>query len=140
MEKALFYFGYYGYLFVKCVWTYIELQMWKTILLSILVIETTGSWYKCYVLTEKEAIGVYFGGTIVNSLYGLWRLLFFNFRNSSVRYVGITVTGGVGLLSGILRNGAISMVCVASAFPIPKTSMKSHQLRYALIWYPLPNT
>ncbi|KAL6130247.1 hypothetical protein ACLB2K_068628 [Fragaria x ananassa] len=31
----------------------------------------------------------------------------------SVRYVGIRVTGGVELLSGILRNGAISMECVA---------------------------
>ena len=50
-------------------------------------------------------------------------------RNSSVIYVGITVTGSIRLLSGILRNGTISMVCVASVFSIPKTSMKSYQLR-----------
>lgn len=53
-----------------------------------------------------------------------------NYRNSSVRYVGTTVIGDVGLLSGILRNGAINMVCVALAFQIPKTSMKLHQSRY----------
>ena len=50
-------------------------------------------------------------------------------RNSSVIYMGIIVTRNVMLLSGILRNGTISMICIASAFPIPKTSMKSHQLR-----------
>jgi hypothetical protein len=45
--------------------------------------------------------------------------------------VGTTVTGAVGLLNGISRNGAISMGCAASVFQTPRTSMKSHQLRYA---------
>ena len=55
-----------------------------------------------------------------------------HFRNLSVRYVGTTVTGAVGLLNGISRNGAISMGCAALVFQTPRTSMKSHQLRYAL--------
>ena len=66
----------------------------------------------------------------IRSLFLTGRISFMDLdRNSSVIYVGITVTESVGILSGILRNGTISMVCVASAFPIPKTSMKSHQLR-----------
>ncbi|KAB2598788.1 splicing factor 3A subunit 3 [Pyrus ussuriensis x Pyrus communis] len=50
-------------------------------------------------------------------------------RNSSVRFAGITVTGDVELSRDILRNGAISMVCVALAYRTPRTSMRSHQLR-----------
>lgn len=52
-------------------------------------------------------------------------------RNSNVRYVETTVTGDVGLLRGILRNGAISMECVVLVFQTPRTSMKLHQLRCA---------
>ncbi|KAL6191452.1 hypothetical protein ACLB2K_037842 [Fragaria x ananassa] len=46
----------------------------------------------------------------------------------SVRYVGIRVTGGVELLSGILRNGAITMECVALVYQTPRSLMRSHQL------------
>lgn len=54
-----------------------------------------------------------------------------HFRNSSVRYVGTTVIGAIGLMSDILRNGTIGMVCVALAFQTPKTSTRSLQLRYS---------
>lgn len=56
-----------------------------------------------------------------------------HFRNSNVRYVGTTVIGGVGLLSDISKNGAINMGCGALVYQIQRTSMKSHQLRYAFL-------
>ena len=57
-------------------------------------------------------------------------LQFWHFRNSSVRYVGTTVTGVVGRLSGISRNGVISMGCVVLAYQTPRTSTRSRQSRY----------
>jgi len=43
--------------------------------------------------------------------------------------VGTIVTGVVERLSGISRNGVISMECVALASQTPRTSMRSHRLR-----------
>ncbi|PIA54848.1 hypothetical protein AQUCO_00901027v1 [Aquilegia coerulea] len=50
-------------------------------------------------------------------------------RNSSVRYVGTTVTGVAELLNDTLRSGAISMECVVLVFPILRISTKLLQLR-----------
>lgn len=47
-----------------------------------------------------------------------------------MRYVGTIVTGAVGLMSGISRNGDINMGCVVSVSQILKTSMRSHQSKY----------
>ena len=51
-------------------------------------------------------------------------------RNSSVIYMGIIVTRNVMLLSGILRNDTISMICVASAFPIEEFEEKYEGIFY----------
>ncbi|KAJ6760296.1 SPLICING FACTOR SF3A-RELATED [Salix purpurea] len=50
-------------------------------------------------------------------------------RNLNARYVGTIVTGVVEHLSGISRNGVISMECVALASQTPRTSMRSHRSR-----------
>lgn len=60
---------------------------------------------------------------LLENLIILWN------RNLNVRYAGTIVTGVVELLNDISRNGVISMECVALVFQIPRTSMKSHQLR-----------
>jgi hypothetical protein len=72
-------------------------------------------------------MGFFMAYKFVNFFFFFFKL----FRNLSARYVGTTVTGAVGLLNGISRNGAISMGCAALVFQTPRTSMKSHQLRYA---------
>ncbi|MBA0742283.1 hypothetical protein Gogos_015353, partial [Gossypium gossypioides] len=46
-------------------------------------------------------------------------------RSLSVRFVGTTATGAVGLLRGISKNGGISMACDALVFLTPRTLMKS---------------
>lgn len=56
-----------------------------------------------------------------------------DFRSSSVRYVGTTVTGAVGLMSGISRNGDISMECVVSVSQILRTLMRSLQSKYVFL-------